>query len=170
MKLRLIPTSIVIGLVALLMSFSCCNHQPTTHTEEIESLKKQLVADAQTLQEIEANDFVSIERDFRKCDSMLQYQSQEQVVKSFEKLRLVQAYIEQFKATRPVMQAEIDSTLRRLDLLQSDAETNHFPDSLVTVYIESETAYVTRLNNQVQYFEDRFDACKKDLDTLKKQQ
>ena len=152
------------------MSLGSCIRQPATPTEKIESLKKQLLADAQTLQEIEANDLVSIERDFRKCDSMLQYLSEEQVTQSFEKLQLVQAYIEQFKATQPVMQAEIDSTLLQLDRLKADAETNYLSDSLVAVYLENETEYVNKLNNQVKYFEDRFGTCKANLNTLKKQQ
>jgi hypothetical protein len=89
--------------------------------------------------------------------------------KSFETLQLVQAYLEQFKETKPVMQAEIDSTLLQLDRLKADAESHYLSDSLVEVYIDTEAEYVTRLSNQVQYFQDRFGSCQKDLDALKKQ-
>ena len=67
------------------------------------------------------------------------------------------------------MQADIDSTLRQLDRLRADAESNYIKDSLVTVYIANETEFVDRLSNQVRYFKDRFSTCQKDLAALKKQ-
>lgn len=170
MNLRLLTKTIIVGLVALTLSFVGCNNQPQTHASKIDNLKKQLLADAQTLHRIETNDFVSVERDFRLCDSMLQYQSAELVEQSFDKLQLVQAYIQQFKVNQPVMHAEIDSTLLQLDRLKADAEVHYPSDSLVAVYIESETEYVNKLSNQIHYFEDRFGTCQQDLNTLKKQQ
>jgi hypothetical protein len=100
---------------------------------------------------------------------LLQYQSPEQVDKSFEKLQLVQAYIEQFKFTKPLMQADMDTTLLQLDRLKADAESHYIADSLVSVYIEKEAEYVDKLGNQVRYFQDRFSSCQQDLNALKKQ-
>ena len=100
---------------------------------------------------------------------MLQYQSEEQVDKSFETLQLVQAYLEQFKVTKPTIEAEMDTTLIQLDRLKADAESHYLSDSLVTVYIDNETEYVNKLSNQVHYFQDRFGTCQKDLNALKKQ-
>ena len=157
------------GMIALGLALGGCHSAPDTNIEKIDSLRKQLQADAKTLNDLETKDFVTLEKDFMTCDSMLQYQSEEVVDKSFETLRLVQAYLEQFKATQPVMHSEMDSTLLQLDRLKADAENHYLSDSLVTVYIDTETDYVNRLNNQVQYFQDRFNNCQKDLDALKKQ-
>ena len=156
-------------MVALGLALGGCHSAPETSIEKIDSLKKQVQADAKTLNKIETKDFVALEKDFRTCDSMLQYLNEEQVDNSFETLRLVQAYLEQFKDTQPMMQAEIDSTLLQLDRLKADAEGHYLSDSLVTVYIDTETEHVNRLSNQVQYFQDRFGRCQKDLDALKKQ-
>ena len=164
-----ITKTLLLSLATLAMIFGGCNNTPKTDTARIEQLRKQLLTDAQTLNEIESKDFVALEKDFMRCDSMLQYQSQEQVEKSFETLRLVQAYLEQFKATSPLMHAELDSTLLQLDRLKADIETDYLPDSLKVAYIENETEYVDRLTNQVSYFKDRFEACQKDLNALKKQ-
>ena len=57
------------------------------------------------------------------------------------------AYIKQFKETRPTIQADMDSTLIQLDNLKSDIETHYLSDSLAAVYLEAETQHVTRLSN-----------------------
>ena len=167
MNLRLIKSLLLCNLLAL--GLAGCHNAPETNIERIDSMRKQIQTDAKTLNDLEAKDFVTLEKDFRLCDSMLQYQSEEVVDKSFETLRLVQAYLEQFKATKPMMQAEMDSTLLQLDRLKADAESHYLSDSLVEVYIDTEAEYVTRLSNQVQYFQDRFGSCQKDLKALKKQ-
>ena len=170
-------TMLVSGLFAMGVALISCNNtpeatndsKPETTIDKIESLQKQVQADSKTLNDIEANEFVTLQKDFRACDSMLQYLSEEQVNQSFEKLQLIQAYIEQFKFTKPLMQADMDTTLLQLDRLKADAESHYLSDSLVTVYLESEAEYVDRLSNQVQYFQDRFSTCEQDLDALKKQ-
>ena len=178
MKLRLMTkTMLVCGLVALSVALISCNNtpeatndsKPETTIDRIESLQKQVRADSKTLNDIEANEFVTLQKDFIACDSMLQYLNEEQVNQSFERLQLIQAYIEQFKFTKPLMQADMDTTLHQLDRLKADAESHYLSDSLVSVYLESEAEYVERLSNQVQYFQDRFSTCEQDLDALKKQ-
>lgn len=156
-------------LIALALVLGSCGNTPKTNIEKIDSLKKQVAADAQALQDLENNEFKVLEKDFMACDSMLQYLNQEQVDQSFEKLRLVQAYLEQFKVTKPIMQANMDSTLLQLDRLKADAESLYLSDSLVTVYLADETEIVNKLSNQVHYFQDRFGSCQKDLNVLKKQ-
>lgn len=184
MNLRLMTkTMLVGGLVALGMALIGCNNapkadtdskpetsidKPETNIDKIESLQKQVRADEKTLNDIEANKFVTLQRDFMVCDSMLQYQSQEQVEQSFEKLQLVQAYLEQFKFAKPLMQADMDTTLHQLDRLKADAENHYLSDSLVTVYLLEETEFVNKQSNQVRYFQDRFSKCQQDLDELKK--
>ncbi len=178
MNLRLMTkTMLVSGLVALGMALIGCNNtpkadnesKPETNIDKIESLQQLVRADEKTLNEIEANEFVTLQNDFRACDSMLQYLSPEQVDKSFEKLQLIRAYIEQFKFTKPLMQADMDTTLHQLDRLKADAKSHYLSDSLVTVYLESEAEYVNKMSNQVRYFQDRFSTCEQDLDALKKQ-
>ena len=169
MNLRLIKTILLGGLFTLGLALGGCHNAPETNIDKIDSLKKQVQTNAKTLGDLETKDFVTLEKDFMTCDSLLQYQEEEQVEKSFETLQLVQAYLEQFKDTKPVMQAEIDSTLLQLDRLKADAESHYLSDSLVEVYINNETEYVNRLSNQVQYFQDRFGNCQKDLDALKMQ-
>lgn len=178
MNLRLMTkTMLVSGLIALGMALIGCNNtpkadnesKPETNIDKIESLQQQVRGDEKTLNEIEANEFVTLQKDFRACDSMLQYLSPEQVDKSFEKLQLIRAYIEQFKFTKPLMQADMDTTLHQLDRLKADAKSHYLSDSLVTVYLESEAEYVNKMNNQVRYFQDRFSTCEQDLDALKKQ-
>lgn len=142
--------------------------QPKTDLDKIDALKKQVNKDLKVLNDLNNNSFVQLEKDFISCDSSLQFLPEEELDVVFPKLQLVDAYIQQFKETRPVMQAEMDSTLARLDLLRADAETHYIADSLVATYIEDETQEVEKLSNQVAYFKDRLGSCRKELDDFKK--
>ncbi len=142
--------------------------QPKTDLDKIDALKKQVNKDAKALNDLNTNTFVQLEKDFIACDSSLQFLPEEEVDVVFPKLQLVDAYIQQFKVTCPVMQAEMDSTLARLDLLRADAATHYLADSLVAIYLEDETQQVEKLSNQVEYFKDRLGNCRKDLDGFKK--
>jgi len=152
-------------LAALLLLVGC---QPKTDLDKIDALKKQVHKEAKTLNSLKTKTFVQLEKDFIACDSSLQYLSEADLDAVFPKMQLVDAYLQQFKETQPIMQAEMDSTLMRLDLLRNDAATHYLADSLVSAYIEDETRQVEKLSNQVEYFKDRLGNCRKDLDSFKK--
>ena len=156
---------ILFGWLAVLLLLVSC--QPKSDLSKIDALRKQVNKDVKVLNDLNADAFVQLEKDFIACDSSLQFLSEEQLDVVFPKLQLVDAYIQQFKETRPVMQAEMDSTLVRLDLLRNDAATHYLADSLVSAYIEDETRQVERLSSQVAYFKDRLGSCRKELDGIK---
>ena len=120
------------------------------------------------MNDLNTNTFVQLEKDFISCDSSLQYLSEAELDAAFPKMQLVDAYLQQFKETQPIMQAEMDSALARLDLLRADAETHYLTDSLVVSYIDDETQQVEKLSSQVAYFKDRLGGCRKDLDSFRK--
>lgn len=144
-----------------------CQTTPKTDIEKIEGLKKQLKADAKALEQIKANEFVQLEQDFIACDSMLQYMHPEAVDEAFQELQLTKAYLDQFKTTQPSIQADIDSTLYRLDCLSSDISSHYLSDSLTAIYLDEETQHTELLNNQVNYFKDRFKSCQNELNVIK---
>ena len=160
---RIIKTFLIITITLV-----ACQSAPKTDLERINALKEQVQSDAKTMDKLAANDLVQIEKDFFACDSMLQYMHLEEVDEMFQQLKLINAYIDQFKQRLPIMQADMDSTLIQLDNLKTDIETHYLSDSLAAIYLDSETQHVTLLNNQVQYFKDRFGSCKKDLNNFKK--
>ena len=152
-------------LAALLLLVGC---QPKTDLDRIDALKKQVNKDVKALNDLNTNTFVQLEKDFIACDSSLQYLSEADLDIVFSKMQLVDAYLQQFKETQPIMQAEMDSILARLDLLRADAKTHYLADSLVALYLEDETQQVEKLSSQVEYFRDRLGNCRKDLDSFKK--
>ena len=145
-----------------------CKEAPKTTSGKIDALKQQVESDAKTLKNIENKDFTTLRNDFRYCDSILQYLTEEQVDAAFEKLNLTQAYLQQFADIKPVMASKMDFLLVQLDNLKSDAESHYLSDSLVLVYLDTETKVADTLHRQVDYFQNRFDNCQKDLNTLKK--
>ena len=156
---------VLFGWLAVLLLLVSC--QPKSDLDKIDALRKQVNKDVRVLNDLNADAFVQLEKDFIACDSSLQFLSEEQLDVVFPKLQLVDAYIQQFKETRPVMQAEMDSTLVRLDLLKKDAVTHYLADSLVSAYIEDETRQVEKLSSQVAYFKDRLGSCRNELDGIK---
>lgn len=151
--------------MALLLFVGC---QPKTDLDKIDALKKQVNKDVKALNDLNTNTFVQLEKDFIACDSSLQFLSEAELDAAFPKMQLVDAYLQQFKETQPIMQAEMDSTLARLDMLRADAKTHYLADSLVAIYLEDETQQVEKLNSQVEYFKDRLGNCRRDLDSFKK--
>ena len=145
-----------------------CNSQPKTTIEKIDLLKKQVVTDADALQTIAKEDFSTLQQDFHYCDSLLQYIDAEQVKANFDQLNLTQAYILQFKEVKPVMEKKMDYLVQQLDNLKSDAESHYLSDSLVLIYLDTETKVADTLHAQVDYFKDSFHNCQKALDQMKK--
>jgi PBP1b-binding outer membrane lipoprotein LpoB len=158
---------ILIAALACIV-LSGCNNQPKTTIEKIDLLKKQVATDAKALQAIANEDFTTLQNDFHYCDSMLQYIDAEQVKANFDQLNLTQAYILQFKEVKPVMEKKMDYLVQQLDNLKSDAESQYLPDSLVLIYLDTETKVADTLHAQVDYFKDSFSSCQKSLNQMKK--
>lgn len=158
---------ILIAALACIV-LSGCNNQPKTTIEKIDLLKKQVATDAKALQAIAKEDFSTLQKDFHYCDSILQYIDAEQVKANFDQLNLTQAYILQFKEVKPVMEKKMDYLVQQLDNLKSDAVSHYLSDSLVLIYLDTETKVADTLHAQVDYFKDSFHNCQKALDQMKK--
>jgi predicted small secreted protein len=159
-------TSFVILLTCALMAG--CTNTPKTNAEKIDHLKQQVANDAATLQDLDNKDFATLQKDFIHCDSMLQYLPQEEVEANFEHLNLTQAYLAQFSEVKPVMERKMNYVVEQLDNLKADAESHYLSDSLVNVYLETETRVADTLHAQVEYFQERFASCQKALNQMKK--
>lgn len=158
---------ILIAALACIV-LSGCNNQPKTTIEKIDLLKKQVATDAKALQAIANEDFTTLQNDFHYCDSLLQHIDAEQVKANFDQLNLTQAYILQFKEVKPVMEKKMNYLVQQLDNLKSDAESQYLPDSLVLIYLDTETKVADTLHAQVDYFKDSFSSCQKSLNQMKK--
>ena len=157
----------LLAVLACILMFGC-THQSQTTIEKIDQLKKRVMADAKTLKDIANEDYTKLQKDFHYCDSLLQYLDNKLVEASFEQLNLTQAYLLQFKEVKPVMEKKMDYVVEQLGNLKSDAESHYLSDSLVQVYLKTETKVADTLHAQVEYFKDSFRKCQESLDKLKK--
>lgn len=162
--LKAINKGLAVALVALILG-ACNEKQPTT-IDRIEQLKKQVNADAKTLQQIENEDYPRLQKDFLYCDSLLQYMDSAQVSRCFDPLNLAQAYMRQFDELKTDMQQKAEYSNLQLDRLKTDLESHYLNDSLVTVYLNTEVQVADTLHYRVSYFQDRFANCQKELATL----
>lgn len=163
----------IVFLAAALLGtiiFSNCQRKPQTITEKIYHLKQQIVADSTALNNLKNNDFPILAKDFRHCDSALQYLKPNQVEAVFESLNLTQAYLRQFTEVNPDMYQKMRYSLLQLDRLKSDIESHYLSDSLASVFLETENQVADTLHNRVVYFQDKFATCRKELASIKKKQ
>lgn len=119
------------------------------------------------LQDIENENYAEISDNYHFCDSMLQFAPIEKIETFFEKLNLAQAYLLQFKETKPVMEKKFNYAQQQLDNLLDDIATTYINDSLANVYLSDEQKVADTLHEQVLYFKDRLNTQKKELKNLK---
>jgi len=151
-----------------LLLLSNCSNQPQTTLHSISQLKQQIVDDSMILYNIENTDFQNLDKDFKLFDARLQDIDSEQVQVVFDQLNLTQAYLRQFEEVSPDMHQKLKYSLLQLDRLKADIENHYLKDSLANVYLQTETKVADTLHNRVAYFRDKFDLCKKEMETLKK--
>lgn len=145
-----------------------CDNQPQSLPEKIDTLKQRIETDMAALQQVENVTAREVKRDFKACDSALQYADSGVITTAFEKLNLVQAYLSQFAEATPKMRKNIGYTLLQLDRLKADSQNQYISDSLALVYFGDEVRAADTFHHQVAYFEERFKACQTELNTLKK--
>lgn len=165
-RLKSINSILVAALTALTLG-ACNPKQPSTMTR-IEQLQKQVVTDANALQQIENEEYPKLNKDFLYCDSLLQHMDSTQVDQVFEKLNLTQAYLRQFEGLKAEMRQKAEYANLQLDHLKADLESQYINDSLATVYLETETKVADTLHHRVLYFKDRFANCSKEMAAIKK--
>ena len=158
--------TLLLFFAALSLWLTSCQDAPQTTSDKIDALKQQVETDAQTLQDLENKDYATLQSDFRYCDSMLQYLSEEQVDAGFEKLNLAQAYLLQFNEVKPRMVSKIDYVIVQLDRLKADLASQYLNDSLALTYLNDERLVADTLHQQLLYFQDRFR--KSQLNALRK--
>lgn len=157
---------ILMAAFALLLG-SCQNH-PQTLSGQIDRLKRQVNDDAIALRGLEETEWPQLQNDFRHCDSMLQHMDSAQVAAAFEKLNLVQAYLNQFSELKTDMRQKMEYSLLQLDRLKADAESHYITDSLAAAYLKTETQVADTLHHRVLYFQEKFGNCRKSLSDFKK--
>ncbi len=122
----------------------------------VDLLLDRLTNDSLVLQQIRNEYPERMWKDFRWCDSMLQYVPEQQIRVFFDTLNLTQAYLSQFEEMLPGMQDGISYSRQQLTSLKNDIDTQFISDSLATIYLKDENAAIEILHNRILYFQDRF--------------
>ena len=149
------------------IALSFCACQNPSVSSEIRKLQKRTEADMIELQNIEKEYYTKANDDYRFCDSMLQFVPKEKIEGYFNTLNLAQAYLMQFKETKPVMEQKFDYAQKQLENLINDISTNYISDSLANIYLSDEQKVADTLHEQILYFKDRLNSQKNELKTLK---
>ena len=82
-----------------------------------------------------------------------------------EQMELVQAYLQQFETEYPNFRKQVEFTKNQLNNLKSDIISKDIDEGKGAEYAAEEEKYVKRLENQLDYFNDRL---KKQTKTVKK--
>ena len=84
-------------------------------------------------------------------------------------MELLQAYLQQFEDQHDVMLEDVAFSRKQLTDLQDDVKANRFDDETTLKYINDEEKALRRMEAQVKYFQEKFDAQKKVVKQLRKE-
>lgn len=84
-------------------------------------------------------------------------------------MELLQAYLQQFEDQHDVMLEDVAFSRKQLTDLQDDVKANRFDDETTSKYINDEEKALRRMEAQVKYFQEKFDAQKNVVKQLRKE-
>lgn len=84
-------------------------------------------------------------------------------------LILMQAYLQQFETQRVAMLRNAEFSRKQLTDLQDDIIDNRFDEKTILKYIQDEEKELHKIEAQVKYFQEKFDAQKKVVKQLRKE-
>ena len=84
-------------------------------------------------------------------------------------MELLQAYLQQFETQRVVIKENVKFSRQQLSDLKEDVEKHLYDDETTAKYIKDEETELHRMEAQIKYFQEKFDAQKEVVKQLRKE-
>lgn len=84
-------------------------------------------------------------------------------------MELLQAYLQQFETQRFVIKENVKFSRKQLSDLKDDVKNHLYDDKTTAKYINDEEAELHRMEAQIKYFQEKFDAQKEVVKRLRKE-
>ena len=140
---------------------ACTSKSPS---RQIHAMLKRVDVAESRVNKLYDNDFSYLVKEFEALDS----QNAHAKDISYE-MDLMQAYLQQFETYRVVMLEDVELSRKQLNNLKSDVKSGRFDDNLANKYIADEESALHKLEAQIDYFQEKFDAQKEVVQRLRKE-
>ena len=156
-KLRLFGYLLIISVLAL-MTACTSNSSSTT----IDAMQKRVDEVERQVEVLYNQDFNYLVGEYQALDTTVAMTQD-----IGEEMELLQAYLQQFETQRVVIKENVNMSRKQLSDLQYDINNKRFDDETASKYINDEEKELRKMEAQIKYFQDRFDAQKVVVKQLK---
>ena len=156
-KLRLFGYLLIISVLAL-MTACTSNSSSTT----IDAMQKRVDEVERQVEVLYNQDFNYLVGEYQALDTTVAMTQD-----IGEERELLQAYLQQFETQRVVIKENVNMSRKQLSDLQYDINNKRFDDETASKYINDEEKELRKMEAQIKYFQDRFDAQKVVVKQLK---
>ena len=148
-------------IIGLVLMVACTSKSPS---RQIHAMLKRVDVAEQRISKLYDNDFNYLVKEFEAIDNQMEHAKDI----SYE-MDLMQAYLQQFETYRVVMLEDVELSRKQLANLKSDVKSGRFDDNLANKYIADEESALHKLEAQIDYFQEKFDAQKEVVQRLRKE-
>ena len=131
---------------------------------QIKSMQKRVDAVEKQVEVLYTQDFSYLVGEYQALDTTVA-----RVKDIHNEMELLQAYLQQFEDQHDVMLEDVAFSRKQLTDLQDDVKANRFDDETTSKYINDEEKALRRMEAQVKYFQEKFDAQKNVVKQLRKE-
>lgn len=140
---------------------ACGSKTPSGH---IDQMLQRVDAVENQVEVLYTQDFSCLVGDYRAIDTTIA-----RTRDLGDTLILLQAYLQQFETQRVAMLRNAEFSRKQLTDLQDDIIDNRFDEKTILKYIQDEEKELHKMEAQVKYFQEKFDAQKKVVKQLRKE-
>ncbi|MBP5643659.1 MAG: hypothetical protein J6X10_05470 [Bacteroidales bacterium] len=145
----------------LILMVACNDKSPSG---QIKSMQKRVDAVEKQVEVLYTQDFSYLVGEYQALDTTVA-----RVKDIHNEMELLQAYLQQFEDQHDVMLEDVAFSRKQLTDLQDDVKANRFDDETTSKYINDEEKALRRMEAQVKYFQEKFDAQKNVVKQLRKE-
>lgn len=130
----------------------------------IDAMQKRVDAVERQVEMLYNQEFNDLVKDYQALDTTLA--RTKNIVAEME---LLQAYLQQFETQRVVIKENVKFSRQQLSDLKEDVEKHLYDDETTAKYIKDEETELHRMEAQIKYFQEKFDAQKEVVKQLRKE-
>ena len=135
-----------------------------TPSRQINAMQKRVDAVERQVEKLYNHEFSDLVRDYKTLDTTIAR------TKNINKeMELMQAYLQQFENQRVVIKENVKLSRKQLSDLKDDVRNHLYDDETTAKYIKDEETELHRMEAQIKYFQEKFDAQKEVVKQLRKE-
>ena len=135
-----------------------------TPSRIIDAMQKRVDAVEHDVEQLYNQDFDYLVKQYQVLDTTVALTKDI----SYE-MNLLQAYLQQFETQRVTLKSEAKYSRKQLSDLKDDINNNLYDETTTLKYIQDEENELHRMEAQIKYFQEKFDAQKKVVKQLRKE-